>query len=99
MRHILEPYYKLFIDGKGVAIGDLDELRFMAKQCPNSYEIYAYYKSLMEAPAVTKLSIAKMKEASEMKSKGISVQVIARRLGIPPKYLSKIFIKNNLATI
>lgn len=99
MRHLLEPYYKLFIDGKEVAIGTLDELRFMARQTKSSYEIYAYYRSLMEAPAVTKLSIAKMKEASEMKSKGISIQIIAHQLGIPPKYLSKVFIKNNLATI
>ena len=97
MRHVLEPYYRLVIDGKSVAIGTLEELRFMARQTELPYEIYAYYKSIMEAPTTKPLSISKMKEDSEMKSKGVSVQIIARKLGLPPKYLSKIFNKNNLA--
>lgn len=99
MRHVLEPYYRLVIDGKSVAIGTLEELRFMTRQTELPFEIYAYYRSIMEAPTTRPLSIAKMKEASEMVSKGVSLQIVADKLKIPRKYLVKIISKNNLIRV
>lgn len=97
MRHVLEPYYKLIINGEEPIIGSLNELREAAKHTSLPYEIYEYRKSLMESPLVSKISIESMKTAAKMKAKGVSVTVIANELNIPPKYLSKIFNKNNLA--
>jgi hypothetical protein len=95
MRNILEPYYKLFIEGMEPVEGNRKDLLRLAEKSDKPWEIYAYHQSAIEFVfnMQSSITIQKIREAKRLKTLGRGKQNISREIHMGIELLNQV-LKN-----
>jgi DNA-binding transcriptional regulator YiaG len=97
----MKPLYKLHMDGQVIESGRLEEVKRIASQTEQYFEIYMHIPSVMfKAPAKIKaMDIQDMREALRLSQRGYAPKQIATKFGINVDYLRKVLRQMKTETI
>lgn len=88
----MKPLYKLHMDGQVIESGRLEEVKKIASQTEQYFEIYLHIPSVMfkEPPKIKSMDIHDMREALRLSQRGYAPKEIAKKFGINVDYLRKV---------